>query len=516
MASTPFEPFTLTPIDNIVPRLPVVKLLFFSSVPSISAADTIAALRGSLGKTIQALPLLAGTTQVIPATSADEQQGRLCIAAPWRPVSEIFQVQDLSNDSNFDYASLRERNFPLGKLPAATLAPTPIMADPSKKPVFFIQANIVNGGIIVAMGTSHSFTDGNGAATVAKVWAGYCKGEDGSRYLTEDVMDRGPLMPTDHDVGTTTVEDYPELNFSPPAARNMDPSTAAVSDPNEHKQPDVYSKQGAKMPNNETIDNETFFFSKTKLAELKHKAAPLDSPRDTETPSWISTNDALCSLLVLCVRSTSTATNSEGPMPLTIGMTLNFRRLYDPPISSDYIGNAVHVVRFTLATPTKSSAGVAPASPVWPLLATSAHRLRSSINSFHASRVKRLIALLNDVNIVPDISKVAYLTRAPDGKSLTVTSWAKQGFYECDFGKRVGKVERVRMCKFAIPGLIVVAPERKGPAFEGQEEEGLEVMVGMEKRRLEMLKDGPLIKHFATWVGKSCEHQEGGYHEQRP
>ena len=515
MASTASERFILTPIDNIIPRVPVVKLLFFSSVPSISAVDTIAALRGGLGKTIQALPLIAGTTQVIPAASADEQQGKLCIAAPWRPLSEIFRVQDLSNDSTFDYASLRAGNFPLGKLPAATLAPTPVMADPSKKPVFFIQASLVNGGIIVAMGTSHSFTDGNGAATVAKVWAAYCKGDDGSRYLTEDVIDRGLLMQNDHEVGTPTIEDYPEVDFSPATARKMDPTTAAASDPKEHKQPDVYSEKGAKMPNNETIDNETFFFSKIKLAELKHKASPLDPSKDTGTLSWISTNDALCSLLALCVRSTSTATspNSEDPIPLTIGIALNFRRLYNPPISSDYIGNAVHIVRFTLAPPTQSSAGLAPTSPVWPMLATSAHRLRSSINSFHASHVKRLITLLNDVNIVPDISKVAYLTRAPDGESLTVTSWAKQGFYECDFGERIGRVERVRMCSFAIPGLIVVAPERKGPAFEGKDEEGLEVMVGMERKKLEVLKDFPLIKHFATWIGKSCEHQEGDYQD---
>ena len=508
MASTPFEPFALTPIDNIVPRVPVVKLLFFPSVPSISAADMIAALRDGLGKTIQALPLLAGITQIISATSADEQQGRLCITAPWRPVSEIFQVQDLSDDSNFDYASLRERNFPVGKLPTATLAKTPIMADPSQKPVFFIQANIVNGGIIVAMGTSHSFTDGNGTATVAKVWAAYCKGNDGSRYLTEDVMDREPLMQTAHDVGSPTIEDYPELKFPPAAARNLNPTTAAASDPKEHKQPDVYSEKGAKMPNNEIIDNETFFFSKLKLADLKHKASSLDPSKDTETPSWISTNDALCSLLALCVRFTSTATshNSEDPPPLNIGMTLNFRRLYDPPISSDYIGNAVHIVRFTLAPPTRSSADLGPTSPMWPMLATSAHRLRSSINSFHASRVRRLIILLNNVNIVPDISKVGYLTRAPDGESLTVTSWAKQGFYECDFGERIGRVERVRMCSFAIPGLIVVAPERKGPAFEGKGEEGLEVMIGMERRKLEMLRELPLIQHFATWVGKSCEH----------
>ena len=427
-------------------------------------------------------------------------------------------MQDLSNDSKLDYTSLRAGNFPVGKLPAATLAPTPIMADPQKKPVFFIQANIVKGGIILAMGTSHSFTDGNGAATVAKVWAAYCKGEDGSRYLTKDVMSRETLMPTDHDVGTAVVGDYPEVKFSPAAAKNRGPTTAAASDPKERKQPDVYSKQGAKMPNNEIVDNETFFFSKKKLAELKRKASAPDSPKDTGSPSWISTNDALCSLVALGVRSTSTSTslNSEDPVPLTIGMALNFRRLYDPPISSDYIGNAVHIVRFTIGPPARSLGDLAPASPAWPMLATSAHRLRSSIDSFNASRVKGLIALLNDVKVVPDISKVGYLTRAPDGESLTVTSWAKQGFYGCDFGENIGRVESVRMCSFAIPGLIVVAPERKGPAFEKREGEGLEVMIGMERKRLEMLKDCPLMKYFATWVGKSCEHQEGAYQEQRP
>lgn len=504
MASTPSEPFILTPIDNVIPRRPVLKLLFFSSLPSIPAADTIAALKDGLKKTIQALPLLTGTLQVISATSADEQQGRLCVSAPWRPVSEIFRVQDLSNDSNFDYASLRAEHFPVGKLPAAILIPAPIMADSSTNPVFFTQANIVNGGIILCTGINHGFTDGNGAATVAKAWAAYCKGEDGSRYLTQDVVDRGPLMQTNLDLEAPTIEDYPELTFPPAAAQRMDAKTAAASEPKHLTQPNVYSKQGATMPKNETIDNETFFFPQTKLAELKNKALLVDSAASTETQPWISTNDALCSLLALSAHSTSTATcpDSGDPEPLTIGMALNFRRLYHPPLSPDFIGNAVHIVRFTIAPPIISSEGLAPTSAVWAILARSAHRLRRSINSFDVSRVKRLIALLNDVNVVPDISKVAYITRAPDGESLTVTSWAKQGFYDCDFGEKIGRVERVRTCKFAIPGLVIVAPEKKSP-FEGREEEGLEVMVGMERERLEMLKHCPLFRQFATWMGKS-------------
>lgn len=463
MALARDEPYILTPIDNILPRYYVSKLFFFPSSQTVTTTDTIEALKDGLEKTVQAFPLLTGTVHEIEPATDQEQRGRLCVSPPWHTMSEMFSVEDQTNSCALDYSDLRAAAFPIHKLNAATLLPQDTHSGLNARRVMLVKVNKVKGGLIVAHSLSHGFMDGGGMAVVVKVWAAFCRGEDGARYLTREVMNRSHLM---HGITGSNVADFPELTHMPR----------------------TYPAQTAKGGKELEVQLDIFFFSREKLSELKTMASITESR--SESNDWISTSDALCALLTLCIKGTL----SE-PTRLTLGLAIDFRSYLDPPLPADYIGNAVHMLRIPLPQSDEEDGQRS--------TARTAHLIRQKIQTINSDYILRVIGALNSPG-VPDISKVFHTRLCPDeGQFLTITSWAKQAFYELDWGSAVGtRIERVRVCKFQYPNLILIAPTLKGPGFSEDEEGGIEVIFGLDGVAMSRLKDNGLFKRFARWEGK--------------
>ncbi|KAM0798595.1 transferase family-domain-containing protein [Usnea florida] len=460
MAVVADEPFVLTPIDNILPRYQVSKLLFFPSSTSVTTTETIGTLRRGLEKTIQAFPLLAGTVQEIQPASDHEQKGRLCVSAPWHTIGDIFSVQDLTNDGTLEYSSLREDRFPGHKLDAKTILPQDKASKPNTKSVMLAKVNKIRGGLIVVHSLSHGFMDGGGMAVIAKLWAAFCRGEDGSKYLTPSMLDRSRLM---RGISGSQVTDFPELSHTSSPA----PMPAIGVQPQD-------------------VQYEMFFFSRQKLDELKKMAS---NPENlTEKTDWISTSDALCALLAHSIKIAQ-----DEQTPLTLGLAMDFRASLNPPLAPDYVGNAVHMLNVSLPEPGPEDKENA--------IAITAHRIRRTIQSINDDYIHRMIGALN-ADTVPDISKIVHSRTSPrGGQFLTITSWAKQPLYELDWGGQVGtRIERVRVPKFQYPNLVLIAPMFKGEGF-GVEEGGVEVIFGLEGEGMTRVKRDALFGRFARWGG---------------
>ena len=206
--------FVLTPIDNILPRYHVTKIFLFPSSSSVSIDDTVDALRVGLEKTIHAFPLLAGTVQELQPVSDHQQRGRLYLSAPWQTMSDMLSIQDFSHDHALNFSCLRAQSFPVHVLDPAILLPQDKTTRPNAKSVMLVKVTKVRGGLIVAHSLSHGFMDGGGMVVIAKIWAAFCRGEDGTRYLTREVLDRSRLMQ-----GTpgSEVADFPELTQISPS-----------------------------------------------------------------------------------------------------------------------------------------------------------------------------------------------------------------------------------------------------------------------------------------------------------
>ena len=470
MATSDLAPFPLTPIDNTMPRHHVATLLFFPESQGSDLSAITETLQSGFAETLKAIPLLSGTVQVI---DKDVQRGSLYIAAPWNIISDVFRVRDLRRVISLNYAELRDKNFPVQALYRKLFTPlADIDPQAPQKPVMLIQMNIIHGGIIIALCMHHSFTDGNGTVAVARIWAAFCRRENGSQLVTREMIERERLMRGDSVLAT--IEGFPQLVLLPEKAQSQKSGFCG----------DNISKAKDGPAPGHAIQSGLFVFSRTKLAELKSMASKKE--RDENGGGWISTNDAICSLLGCCVHSASTLDAEDHKKQAIIGLAVNMRKILDPPLPSDFIGNALNRLQVTIPRKTIEPTSVK--------VAEIAYLIRQKIKLVDQENYRRIISFLKSL---PDISRVDMsLPKSQD--VLGITSWTKQNFYDLDWGNVIGtKIERVRACMAAtIKDFAIILPELN----ISKDQCGLEVLIWLEETQMERLKQDQLFNRFAEYV----------------
>lgn len=215
-SSSESAPFCLSPLDNIVGVPYTHKALFF---PASSSDDLsiVQNLTSALAQTFNTIPVLAGTVTHLPDAL---QKGRLAVTAPWRTPEDAIIVKDLRNTGYPSYEALRMKHFPMVDIDYNILTPIRISMFTSKvrsaeideRPVLLAQINFIEGGMILGFVLHHSFTDGAGSVNVARLWAAYCRGEDGSQLVSPDSVDRTQLMEGDE---SARIEDYEVYRYYP-------------------------------------------------------------------------------------------------------------------------------------------------------------------------------------------------------------------------------------------------------------------------------------------------------------
>lgn len=341
-----------------------------------------------------------------------------------------------------------------------------------EKPVMLVQLNIINGGIIMVLCLHHSFTDANGTVAIVKLWAAYCRGEDGSRLVTREIIDRKRL--TQAWESTTITGFLIGIYYMFLASL-----TILVH---------ICTKMGRRTAGIATTHNEraTFFFSKSRLAELKLMASSSERAKDDDV--WISTKDALCALIGCCAHSSiNEEIRATTDRMCSLRVAVNFRRRLRTPLPADYIGNAVASMLVSIPSQSVDST---PAK-----VAEIAHLVRDQIKQCDEHFFRKVMAILK---CVPDLVMVSDSLRAgPSEDLLFFTSWANLSYYDINWGDVIGaKVERVRC--YGEENLCVIMPEMEGSGF-AEDEGGLEVVITLEKGQMGRLKQNELFMRFAEW-----------------
>ena len=458
-------------------------------------------LQSGLAETLKALPLLSGTVQVI---KIGVQEGTLYVSAPWNNVSKVFHVRDLREMRGLNYADLRNKNFPVQASDRDVFTPlADISPQERQKPVMLVQLNIIRGGFIVALCMHHSFTDANGTIAVARIWAAYCRRENGSRLITRDMVERERLMQWREGV-RASVGELQQAFLLPTQAQT--PSTALSGDNISMAkgirrmghgilptQPQTQStalsddsiSEAKDVPSlGHGIQSNIFFFSRTKLVELKSMASKKE--RDENGSRWISTNDALCSLIGCCVHSASVFDAEGHDKQAVIDIAVNMRPFLDPPLPPDSIGNVLNRLRIILPRNT--------IEPTPKRVTEIAYLIRQKFKLLDQESYRRGISFLNSL---PDISRAD--TLVPESQDVIgFSSWSKLNFYDIDWGNVVGtKIERVRNCIPAgFKDFAIILPELKTPRFE-TDQCGLEILMWLEESKMERLKQDQLFNRFA-------------------
>lgn len=514
------EPVLLTPLDDFLPQVTEYthKILFFHNAGH--ERDVIARqMRDAFAQVMDAIPWIAGSVTHI---KHEHQKGRLAIAAPFNNVDDLLTVNDLDY---LDYATLKAEHFPMQALIEEEVWPQRKWTD---RPTLQAQINFIQGGMILTVRANHSVTDGHGLRMITNVWAAYCRGEDGSLLLGSDSHDRAPLMsglPANiRDFRTYTelpsAKRLPEHGLSHQFSRMCDwvvtrigisllPALGLVSDLV------TYRSISMVLRAKRTVDEgprqaQIFFFSAARLREMKEALTATGyAESHTESKAWISTHDAVVSLLWCCITQTwkessyfdrdlntnpvrrlklQIASGTTQPMS-GLAFFLNGRRLIkDPPLKS-YIGNVILINSFSV-----------PFSDVGSTLhsvARNAYALRRKVLEYDVDYLMRLVGALGTV---PDVTRMKVSHSPFSQSSMCIHSWAGMEYYSTNWGTEVGgRPERIRLSRFRLDPFCLVLPKLDAKDGWSEDECGLEVAVHLKGIFMQKLRQDELFNSFAEW-----------------
>jgi len=458
----------LSPLDQIAVYNWSPRILVFP-LPSSSNRDGITAvLRAGIQASINTFPDLAGTcTQPAHSRPGDTQGGMR-----YHDKGEAhLRIKDLSDRYNLD--TLRASNFSQERLQPEDLCPTPAFAHPAMQPLelFSVQANFIQGGLLLVVCIYHSICDGVGQFHVTEMFANQCRRAAEQKFgglfkTTTDDKTRLGFRP-DQFNRTTLSEGAPDADIDKLSAYTILPEPAR-------------GMPSWASPDHRKLASETFLLPASALKELK-TLATTQKPA-TSTEPYISTHDAVCALLW---RTTMAARVAAGEISrnesTTFGMPVDGRSQLKPPQPADYMGN--NAIGFKVGESVEML--IAPENG----LGAAAFAIRTGVKSVDDTYVKTLIAVLEEV---PDYGQV-FLDMLEFIKTtgLFVTSWARFAYADLDFGEKLfGKCERFRFPSGGyMNGIAVILPPLRNGDWE--------VTLTLEEKCMDAFRSDGVWKQYA-------------------
>ena len=434
--------------------------LCFPLQDASSQSQIIDTLMKALEQLSVSFPWLAG--QVIGDGAAEGNTGRPKII-PLDKTSRLI-VKDLTRDAAVQSMdALRKANFPFSMLDGTVLTslkglPTSYgESEEDPAPVFFVQANFINGGLILSFAGEHSIMDGHGLGQIIRIFSKACHNEPFTdEELVQGNRARNNIIPL---LDQTTYKPGPELNHllvkpsttSSPASSNPPPKCTWAY----------------------------FHFPSPSLSKLKAIASASNSISDNPTVPYTTTNDAISAFIWQC---TSRARSSRLPPQTTstFGRAVDVRSCLSIP--SCYPGN---VSSHTYNTLSLSSLASTP-------LGSLASSLRLALNPSDLSFAIRSLA--THITLVPDKSSISFGADLDLSTDIFFSSWAKLPCYNHDFNLGLGFPESVRRPRFdVVEGLMYLMPmDRSG---------GVDAAICLRDEDLEALKGDREFGKYGGWIG---------------
>ena len=462
--------FPLSPIDMLMPRFHIPKLLYFAT--TAEPAAIMSNLVAALDLTLNSMPIIAGSVAL--SKQEKDQKGSLSVQRPYFKAEDILSSNDLRGTC--DYEQLRAAHFPSDGIAFDAIAPKLFGKAADSTPVMLVQANFLNGGLLLFFAFHHCVFDEVGLFNVMRVWSSYCRGEAGSDLVTPQWFDQSPLL---QGAGIGKLENHPEYTLAPEGA-----TARAAEDPS------------AYIPGSENVHSATLFFSDEALGRLKAAATTAIPGDGDEGNAWISTNDALIALLWCCITSARVAESTQATAEIfpLFAMAVNGRNLLHPPMSPDYCGNAVFIAK-TLA----KADDLLAQQPE--RLAKAASLIRKAVNLVDDAYARDVIQMVKRVD---DLGRLAPRRRPAIEYSLGCSTWAKQPYYSLDWGSTVGGIcERVRWRRLRTDGLFIIFPRMpSAESLHGRSDArlgGIEVQLGLRSDHHDRLMKDPIFTEFAQW-----------------
>lgn len=390
----------------------------FSLHPTI-----IKTLASGLERLCASFPWLAG--KVVNEGSASDNSGTFKIKSFEKfPRSTVKYLQpSISMDG------LRRADFPFSMLDETDIAPCKTIPKTSKDLVadsalvFLLQANFIDGGLILTFNGQHQAMDMTGLGQIIHLFSIACREEP----FTDEERSSGnfgrnsltPLLGDSYELG-------PELTHQLVTPK---PSATGPKDDNDDSAP--------------TCAWTYFAFSAASLTELKSVAMKTV----TSPPDYISTDDALTAFLWRSITRARTRRLSLLAKP-TLARAVDARQYVGIP---DMFPGMM--MNMTYHTCTKEQIIFHPLGEI-------ASQLRLAVDPETSDLGKNTRALATFLNRTPDKNTVNFVASIDPGRDIMLSSWAKLNCYDLDFGLGLGKPEAVRRPRFEpVESLIYLMPK---------------------------------------------------------
>ncbi|KAL4811208.1 transferase family-domain-containing protein [Aspergillus unguis] len=447
---------SLTALERIGPKGYLRYVFPFQLEDNYDIDEAARILQAGYESLTQRIPVVG--SEAVPDT--ESKQAGVLKFQPYEDNKIV--IKDLRTEYPSSYADLKSKAFPVAAFDADTFCRRSVWPVAGERlPISLVQANFIQGGVVLTWCILHMSGDGKSFYTWTKIWAEECRRAQDldipePLQLADAVWkDREQVMkPSGKNKGR--VEDHPEytlLPFTPPGAP---PKMASPS----HR-------------------GQVYYFSPESLAALKAEASPANATEPSDQ-AWISTNDALSALVWRTVMAVQSPLETlEGDPVSVFNIAIDGRLRTNPKIHPDTAGCFLEYVAVSM--PIRKMLG--------PLgLADLAVQIRKSIIKADDQFTDDVVTLVEQLEDVDRLVPTAFLD--VPGFNCVQTSWIGFELYGLDWGL-LGKIDAVRVPHVGcINGLQVVLPVLP--------DGGMEVVVGVEESCLDRLLNDPLLNKFGV------------------
>lgn len=327
-------------------------------------------------------------------------------------------------------------------------------------PVLIIQANIIEGGVILVFQGNHNTMDMNGMGQIICLYAKALRCEP----FTDIEIEQGNrdrrhvvklLGPNDEKVD---ISKY----LVKPTPANISPEKLPPTD----------------------LQWVYFHFSGPKLAELKAVASgPSEGDPGEDALQWVSTEDALSAFI--CQRVTAARMKRmEKKQQAIFCRAVNGRRFLEPPIPKEYLG---HLVTCNYTTVFLDSAAATTDLPAL------ARQMRANLWNIRSVQIQSLATALNESDDKGCISYGSPLDTS--GWDLLISSFSGLGLNQAEFGDVLGGSplfsKRPRFTP--LESLMYCMPK----TYEG----GIDVACCLRTEDIKNLRKDEQLLRYAQYVG---------------
>ncbi|KAF2120201.1 putative enoyl-CoA hydratase/isomerase family protein [Lophiotrema nucula] len=453
--AVPAPPFdlVLSHWDRTFPPTHSKRILCFSLPKDANKEQIVDHLHIALHHTVQRVPFLAGS--VVPFSSEEDDRPWLRNISP--EGAAYLDVKDLSEKLSFQ--GLADSQFDQQLFDADELCSLPQVAYVQREPVDVcrIQANFIDGGLLLVVQIVHTVIDGSGVTECIKLFS--------ESFRRAQAGELGhPLLKTE----SKYTEDRTTLvsgNGLPGAIENHPALTTSA-----FAHGKIFGIENA---------CHTYRISHEALIALKQAASP-QHPKDNN--DWVSTGDAIAALIW---RSIMLARHHAGHLPAEsasyCGQPYDCRKLLGLPGS--YFGNAMYIFRSALqfAELSKPEEG----------LRAAARAIRADVTAMTVDKIRDMVAFMERT------SKESHtrLSFMEDLASSAIIYTSHFGFniHELDFGPAFGD-GRIKAFRHPARGTTVGAVIVMPKLIDGS----CEFMITEQPDTLRYLAEDPVFQRFTN------------------